>query len=569
MLPIGAVLVLALASALISLDSLISGEELLQNGGFESTSYWDCSNIHCALSNDKHSGHHSIEVSGRHENYESPTQNIHLTPGHSYHVSGWVKLLTDPADQHGELFHLEIGYTFQDGRHQYVSVAARQVYLTDGWVHLSGGFTASNTNIKAARLYFPGPVPTARFLVDEASVTSVNVVNNSNVVIDKIRKSNIHINVTTASNINKNDLRIHVLQTRKSFPFGVAVNAWRYDSNIAGGKYRDFIHKHFNWATLAGSLRWNHVEPKRGVDDYSIPLPTIHGLRNHNIKIRGHNLVWSVPQWVPDWVQQLSSDDLRHAVKSHFIRTMNTTRGLLEHWDVNNENLYSHWYQERLNDPHYNLELFRMAHQQDPHVKLFLNDVNVVINSARTKDYLDQAKEFKAANVGLYGMGAESHFGVDQEPDPAAIKDRLDILAQAGVPIWITELDTQSADENKRAHYYENALRTFYGHPAVEGIIFWGFWDKLMWRGPRAALVKGENLEELTAAGRRVFDLLENQWMTDDTRVLSQTGSHYTVRGFHGDYEVHVIYKGHDLSNLKQTFTLGKNDHTLHINVHT
>ena len=69
------------------------------------------------------------------------------------------------------------------------------------------------------------------------------------------------------------------------------------------------------------------------------------------------------------------------------------------------------------------------------------------------------------------------------------------MLAQAGVPIWVTELDVQAQDENRRADFYENALRSFYGHPAVEGILFWGFWDQAHWRGENAALVRGDNLE--------------------------------------------------------------------------
>ena len=56
--------------------------------------------------------------------------------------------------------------------------------------------------------------------------------------------------------------------------------------------------------------------------------------------------------------------------------------------------------------------------------------------------------------------------------------------------------------------------------------------------------------------------------MTDETHVLSQSGDHFTVRGFHGNYEVHVIYQGHDLGNLKKTFTLGADAHTVNINVH-
>jgi endo-1,4-beta-xylanase len=64
-----------------------------------------------------------------------------------------------------------------------------------------------------------------------------------------------------------------------------------------------------------------------------------------------------------------------------------------------------------------------------------------------------------------------------------------------GVPLWATELDVMSTDENKRADFYEKALRTLYAHPAVEGILFWGFWDQSHWRGDKAALVKGDNLD--------------------------------------------------------------------------
>lgn len=50
---------------------------------------------------------------------------------------------------------------------------------------------------------------------------------------------------------------------KKSFPFGTAVNAWKYNDNVAGGKYRDFIHMHFNWAVLENSLKWTQLEPQR------------------------------------------------------------------------------------------------------------------------------------------------------------------------------------------------------------------------------------------------------------------------------------------------------------------
>ena len=67
----------------------------------------------------------------------------------------------------------------------------------------------------------------------------------------------------------KNQLHVYqsnwwqVRQVKKSFPFGTAVNAPKYDDNAAGGKYRDVIHQHFNWAVLENALKWKSIERQR------------------------------------------------------------------------------------------------------------------------------------------------------------------------------------------------------------------------------------------------------------------------------------------------------------------
>nr|ACC86116.1 multi-functional cellulase [Ampullaria crossean]AHB33335.1 multi-functional cellulase [Ampullaria crossean] len=381
--------------------------------------------------------------------------------------------------------------------------------------------------------------------------------------IDRLRRSDITVHVNVGGNINHGQVSIRVLQKRKAFPFGTCVAAWAYNDGSKGA-YRDFIHQHYNWAVPENSLKWASIEPNRGQKNYQPGLNMLHGLRNHGIKVRGHNLVWSVDNTVQNWVKALHGDELRKVVHDHIVETINTFKGLVEHWDVNNENLHGQWYQHQLNDNGYNLELFRIAHAADPNVKLFLNDYNVVSNSYSTNDYLRQGQQFKAANVGLYGLGAQCHFGDESDPEPGT-KQRLDTLAQVGVPIWATELDVVASDENRRADFYEHALTVLYGHHAVEGILMWGFWDKAHWRGARAALVVGDNLQ-LTAAGRRVLELFEHRWMTDETHNLA-AGTQFTVRGFHGDYEVQVIVQGQEHTNLRQTFSLGNGPHTVNINV--
>ena len=57
----------------------------------------------------------------------------------------------------------------------------------------------------------------------------------------------------------------------------------------------------------------------------------------------------------------------------------------VEHWDVNNENLHNFYFQNKLHDMDYNLDIFRQAHQAGPNVKLFLNEYDVVAGGAMTE----------------------------------------------------------------------------------------------------------------------------------------------------------------------------------------
>ena len=70
-------------------------------------------------------------------------------------------------------------------------------------------------------------------------------------------------------------------------------------------------------------------------------------------------------------------------------------------------------------------------------------------------------------------------------------------MAEVGLPIWITELDVQISDINERAHGYEDVMRLYFGHPSVEGILLWGFWEGAISK-PDVALVDGTDTFEVT-----------------------------------------------------------------------
>lgn len=74
-------------------------------------------------------------------------------------------------------------------------------------------------------------------------------------------------------------------------------------------------------------------------------------------------------------------------------------------------------------------------------------------------------------------------------------------MAQAGLPLDVTELDVWQQDPDVRADYYEMVLRVLFSHPAMHGIVLWGFWDQHV-VDKRSSLVDGH---DLTVRENRVF----------------------------------------------------------------
>ncbi|KAL2498620.1 glycosyl hydrolase family 10 protein/carbohydrate-binding domain-containing protein [Abeliophyllum distichum] len=79
-------------------------------------------------------------------------------------------------------------------------------------------------------------------------------------------------------------------------------------------------------------------------------------------------------------------------------------------------------------------------------------------------------------------------------------------------------------------------LREAFAHPAVDGVMLWGFWELFMSRD-NAHLVNAEG--DINEAGNRYLDL-KQQWLTRAHGHVDEQGQ-FEFRGFHGSYEVEVV----------------------------
>ena len=133
----------------------------------------------------------------------------------------------------------------------------------------------------------------------------------------------------------------------------------------------------------------------------------------------------------------------------------------------------------------------------------------------------------------------QAHFG-DQLTSPMDLLAIYDRFAALGVPIRITELDINVADEKLQADYFRDFLITSFSDPEINGILLWGFWAKEHWR-PDAALFRRD--WSVKPNGKVWKDLVLGKWRTNVDGTTEGDGT-FSTRGFLGDYEVTVSAGG-------------------------
>lgn len=201
--------------------------------------------------------------------------------------------------------------------------------------------------------------------------------------------------------------------------------------------------------------------------------------------------------------------------------------------------------------------MFRGVLEFDPDVVKMVNDFNV-ITSNRQSALLHLVESLESEGAVVDALGVQGHF-----PKPVSgelLLSRLDNLASAGKPIWITEYDCIASEVGVRADALEVIFTAAFSHPAVDGLLMWGFWADQLNNGPDAAIVNSD--WTLNAAGIRFQELMD-RWETHGDFSLDPDGA-IQLRAFHGDYRATVI---HDGQQVDFEFSLEPADGPFHLDL--
>jgi endo-1,4-beta-xylanase len=182
-------------------------------------------------------------------------------------------------------------------------------------------------------------------------------------------------------------------------------------------------------------------------------------------------------------------------------------------------------------------EWFKLARQNDPDLKLFLNDYDIVERGGYFFSHLNftyNTLRFIQENGGpVDGFGFQSHFN-SNVTDPARVYDIFDQFAQHVNHIQVTEFDVSNVDEETRARYTRDFMTVAFSHPKMNGFTVWGFWGGRHWR-PDAALIRRD--WSATPSLDVWRDLIYREWWTDVEGRTNEKGV-FETRGFLGQYEV-------------------------------
>jgi GH35 family endo-1,4-beta-xylanase len=368
--------------------------------------------------------------------------------------------------------------------------------------------------------------------------------------IEKIRKADLQIRVQDANGRPVPNAQVTIKQTRSAFPFGSAVSAKALISDTpADRKYQEMVKTHFNRIVFENDLKWNWWK-----NDRESPVKALKWLRDAGIEARGHVLVW--PSWrhSPPHLKELANDPaaLKKAVEDHIADAAGTLRGQLHDWDVLNEPYKNHDIIDLLG-PSIQTEWFQAAHRADPNAKLYLNDYGILSaggkDSAHQKHYEDTIAFLIKEKAPIHGIGMQGHFGSDLTP-PTRMLEILDRYAKFGLPIQITEFDVQVSNETLQADFTRDFLTTMFSHPAVNGVVMWGFWEGRHY-APGAALWRKD--WSIKPNGQAWSDLVLRQWRTNIEATSNAVGT-FQTRGFLGDYEI-VVKSGDKTKTVPTTLT--------------
>jgi GH35 family endo-1,4-beta-xylanase len=327
---------------------------------------------------------------------------------------------------------------------------------------------------------------------------------------------------------------VKVTMLRHEFLFGTALGHQMWSDRTPADvreKYLQIVRENFNHAVHENALKWYHTQNGGpGPSNWADADKVYNWCKENNILMRGHCVYWGIEQFVQPWLKKLDDAALREALEKRGKEVAEHWKGRISEFDLNNEMIHGDYYAKRLGDG-ITKEMFGWVKAAYPEAVLYVNDYSILSGGDGPR-YIQHIQKLLDQGVPIGGIGCQGHFG--GRADAGHIRATLDQLARFKLPIKITEYDMDTGDEQAKAQGLETLYRICFSHPAVAGVLMWGFWEGAHWR-PKAALWKRDFSP--TPAAEMYRKLVFDEWWTKFEGKADATGR-CEVPAFFGKHTV-------------------------------
>jgi endo-1,4-beta-xylanase len=300
---------------------------------------------------------------------------------------------------------------------------------------------------------------------------------------------------------------------------GVLIGTAVRPSQLSEAAYASTLAREFNMVEAEDAMKWWVLRPDAATYDFREGDEVVRFAQAHQMKVRGHCLVWG--RYNPDWLTQghFTSAQLSRLLHEHINRVMKHYEGEVFAWDVVNEALDENgdvrdslWY----NQPGIGLsgkgtayieQVFRWAHKANPSALLFYNEAEGEGMNRKSDAIYAMVKDFKRRGLPINGVGLQMHIPTLDADIPATVADisaNIARLTALGVQVHITELDVslpvsstgqpRPEDLARQADLYRGIVRACLNNVGCTAIQTWGFTDKYSWIGSHSHGARGHAL---------------------------------------------------------------------------
>ncbi|MEX0721673.1 MAG: endo-1,4-beta-xylanase [Balneolaceae bacterium] len=308
----------------------------------------------------------------------------------------------------------------------------------------------------------------------------------------------------------------------------MAENETKFVGNIFSGHEVPYnFDTYWNQITPENSGKWVSVEGVRDTMSWSVLDVAYNHAQDNGYPFKQHTFVWGnqEPGWISDLSASEQAAEVEEWIQAYCARYPDT-----DMIDVVNEPLHViPSFSEALGGSgstgwDWVVWSFEKARLHCPDAELLLNDYGILGKKKATSDYIGIIEILQSQNL-IDGIGVQAH-GLEYAQD-RAITNSLDNLAATGLPIYVSELELDFADDTEQRNRYESVWPLLYEHPGVVGITLWGYLAGEHWK-PDAFLLGEIN--------------------TLDNWTLSTTFQNYSTTGS-GDVQVHLTNDDDDNLN--------------------